>query len=181
MWALVWAACSMSEPPTATWEMTDHDADALAGLEAVRRRDLGALHRAGEGLARPDPAPGLPELGRVPLEQVRERGRALTGVADLAGGAETLGALTEACAACHSSFGIVGVRPADPTPVDLLWSALIFESEERWLEGSADLPEGPLAAAGRAWTSRREVVARLLAEGRLEPVADGPPPSVPDP
>lgn len=157
--------------------MRDHAVEARAARDALHRRDLDGIRSAGLAIARPDPAPGLPEVGRAPLEQVRRRGRALAEVTELADAARGLVALTEPCAACHVALGVVETRSPGEPPRDLLWSALLFESEACWVQGAASLPEGSVLAAGRDWASRRGVVARQLTEddlrSRPDPASDG--------
>ncbi|MEQ1503820.1 MAG: hypothetical protein ABMB14_16385 [Myxococcota bacterium] len=176
MWVLAIVGCGYGpseDRSVRVWEMQDHEGAALAARDAILAGDLDALHAAGADLARPDEVPGIPAAGRAPLDAVRAHGQALAALPDLEPAQRTdaahhLVAMTAACAACHHALAVEAVAPLSAAPRDAVWTALVFESEDRWQTVVRGIgAETPSLAAATDWADRRDVVARLLDERRL--------------
>jgi mono/diheme cytochrome c family protein len=147
------------------WEMQEHEEDCLMARDALLQQDLPTARRAGQGLSLPDPVPLLPETARVHLDAVRAGGQRLAAAESLESAASTLMAVTERCAACHQSLGVLP-PPAQQRALEDLWTALLFEDEGRWSLGLGlqEAPDPALAEA-QGWNQRRAAMERWLREG----------------
>ena len=143
------------------WEMQDHETSYRQARDAIARGDLASAQQAGVDRAEPDPGPGLPPDATTHLAAVRTGGTALSRAATLDQAATQLASITADCAACHVGQS-VSVPPLKDDAHELLWDALVFESEPTWQAGLAKLPEpGPLGAAA-TWPDRRAAIAAAL-------------------
>lgn len=166
MWLLGLAACWEIEEQLRlrrVWEMQDHEADAIAARDALARGDVEVARSAARRLAERDVVPGVPEAAVPYLVAVRAGGSALAVETDRAAAAATLVGITADCAGCHRALGISAPLPFVRDGVELAWTGLVFESEQRWAEGLAALgPEGEDLACADSWDERRAAFARRL-------------------
>lgn len=152
------------------WEMQDHEEYCLAARDAVIRQDLVALQRAGFELSQPDLVPDIPEPARAHLDAVRASAKTLSEAATLPAGAATLLEVTSHCGACHQLLQARISERLDPNPSALedLWTAVLFQSDERWTLGVTELKETPTSAVLRSasgWDERRRAMVGWLLDG----------------
>jgi len=142
--------------------MRNHQVALHRARDAVIAQDLVGVRRAGERLATEHHVPRLPQAALDNLDEVRRGGAALAAAADLDEAASTLVELTELCARCHTMLEVPPEVPPQATHRDVLWTALVFRSEEHW---EAVAHDEPSLQGLRYWDERRLAVTVRLQGG----------------
>ncbi|MEZ4319947.1 MAG: hypothetical protein R3F61_20720 [Myxococcota bacterium] len=147
-------------------EMHERFTAVSKAREAVQSGDLDGAHAQGRTLLDLPPPTGLPLRPWRPwVVDVRARAQELADAPTVYEAAVATARVASSCGACHVALGAGPTAPreddADLVAADVLWAALLTESDEAWTLG-AKLAGRPELATVPAGDARARAFARLI-------------------